>query len=205
LGHSYAFYSLAIDNVGQRQLTPAVSVSTQIVSHVWHNYANPYDVDGLGHVEPLDVLMIINWINAHPGVSTPPAPPAAGPPYYDVNADDLIAPQDVLLVVNYINSHSAAAGEGEAGFGLEGAPLLGLAAPAATSHGLAPTGASVGPVVKAASGAPSRPRSSETPIRPVRLLEDVARADQPSVQPHGWTDDVWDDWDVELDRLDGML
>ena len=99
--HTYAFYSVATNNAGNRQAPPSPLATTQVLMHLWHNYADPYDVNAVDGVTPLDVLLIINWINAHPGVSTPSAPPAMGPPYYDVNADDLILPLDVLLVINY--------------------------------------------------------------------------------------------------------
>ena len=98
---------MATNNAGNRQAPPSPLATTQVLMHLWHNYADPYDVNAVDGVTPLDVLLIINWINAHPGVSTPSAPPAMGPPYYDVNADDLILPLDVLLVINYINSHPA--------------------------------------------------------------------------------------------------
>jgi len=34
------FYSLATDNVGQRQTAPAAPATTLVAAHVWHNYAN---------------------------------------------------------------------------------------------------------------------------------------------------------------------
>jgi hypothetical protein len=74
--HTYSFYSVATDNAGNRQATPSPLATTQVLMHLWHNYADPYDVNGVDGVTPLDVLLIINWINAHPGVSThPPRPP----------------------------------------------------------------------------------------------------------------------------------
>ncbi len=99
-------------------------VSSQIVSVTtadndvgWHNTRNPFDVDGNGRVEAADVLKIINYINAHLGDPSLPPPPAAPPPYYDVNNDGLCTAGDVLAVINYINSHgigSSAEGEGAA-------------------------------------------------------------------------------------------
>ena len=133
-GHRYAFYSLATDNVGHRQTTPAAPATTQVVGqHVWHNYANPYDVNGVDCVTPLDVLLIINWINAHPGGTSLPAPPAVPPPYYDVSGgansdgDGQITPLDVLVVINYINSHPAGSPEGESPESLVPAPTAAAA------------------------------------------------------------------------------
>ena len=61
---------------------------TRVVANPWHHYANPYDVDGADGVTPLDVLIVINYINAHPGDTALPSPPASGPPYYDVSNGD---------------------------------------------------------------------------------------------------------------------
>lgn len=81
---------------------------------VWHNHSDPFDVNDRDGVTALDVLIIINYINAHPNDSSLPQPPALPPPYYDVDNDGQVTPSDVLAVVNYINSHPFAAGEGEA-------------------------------------------------------------------------------------------
>lgn len=119
-GHSYQFYSLATDQVGHRQATPSTAAATQVSVNVWHNFATPWDVDGVGGVKAADVLVLINYINSHPNQPSVPASPASPPPYYDVaggpggQGDLLISPLDVLAVINYINSHLSEAGEGEA-------------------------------------------------------------------------------------------
>ncbi|MCY2986354.1 MAG: dockerin type I domain-containing protein, partial [Planctomycetota bacterium] len=81
----------------------------------WHNAANPCDLDGNGRVEALDVLTLINYINAHPGQTNLPAPPAGVHPLYDVDHSGGCSASDVLLVINFINSHppvGTAEGEG---------------------------------------------------------------------------------------------
>jgi hypothetical protein len=84
----------------------------------WQNADQAEDVDASGQVTPLDVLIVINWINAN-GTGPVPAPvpnPAGPPPFLDVSGDNLVAPVDVLLVINYINSHpflGSQAAEGE--------------------------------------------------------------------------------------------
>ncbi len=84
-------------------------------SSPWHNPVNPLDVDGQGGVLPLDALIIINYINAHPGNSSLPASPSTGPPYYDVAQRGFVSALDVLLVVNYIDGRgSISSPEGEA-------------------------------------------------------------------------------------------
>jgi hypothetical protein len=62
----------------------------------------------------VDVLLIIDYINAHLGDPSLPAPPATPPPYYDVNNDQRVTAEDVLYVIDYINSHLPPSGEGEA-------------------------------------------------------------------------------------------
>jgi RHS repeat-associated protein len=113
-GHTYAFYSVATDNVGHvepRAATP--DTQTRAGFNPWHHYANPYDVDGVDGVTAADVLVNVNYINAHASDPALPPPPASGPPYYDVNDDGGVTAQDVLLVINDINSHPLGLGEGE--------------------------------------------------------------------------------------------
>jgi VCBS repeat-containing protein len=72
------------------------------------------DVNGDGIVSPIDPLILINWINAHPGTSTIPEG-LTKPPYLDPTGDNLLTPNDVLIVINKLNEMSARfAGEGEA-------------------------------------------------------------------------------------------
>ncbi len=81
----------------------------------WRNPADRYDVTGNGSIEPLDVLRIINKINADGSHELPP-PTNSPPPYYDVSGDGSITPQDALLVINELNRRavSTPAPEGEA-------------------------------------------------------------------------------------------
>jgi hypothetical protein len=113
VGHTYAFYSVATDNVGHREAAPAAADTQTLVTRVlWQNPDNRFDVDGDGGVFPLDVLLLINYINAHPGDSSLPPPPEMPPLYYDVDDDQACTAADVLHVVNDINRRSGG-GEGE--------------------------------------------------------------------------------------------
>ena len=85
--------------------------ANQLVSlPAYTNTDNFYDVNGDGDVAPLDVLVLINYINSHAGNSTLPIP---GPgevvtaPFLDVSGDNTVSALDVLRVINHINSPSS--------------------------------------------------------------------------------------------------
>ena len=84
-----------------------------IGANPYTNPSNRFDVTGDGFVSPIDVLQIVNYINA--GLpSRPTLPPTAVPPYLDVNGDGFINALDVLAVVDEINKNlSGGQGEGE--------------------------------------------------------------------------------------------
>lgn len=73
----------------------------------------PRDVDGNGMVQAVDVLIVINEINAR-GIRPLPVPPPAIPAFcFDAAPNNVLEAADVLAVINHINSHPAAAGEAE--------------------------------------------------------------------------------------------
>jgi hypothetical protein len=94
------------DTAGNSLVNVGTLVETWSVFVSWQNPVRNEDVDGDGVVSPLDVLMLINFINAFGAGSVVNNPnlPAAPPPYYDVNNDQFISPLDVLQVINYINA-----------------------------------------------------------------------------------------------------
>jgi CSLREA domain-containing protein len=101
----------AADNPNQT----STSTDNQITFNPWHHAVNPCDVDGNSRVEALDVLTLINYVNAHPEQLHLPAPPPGVHPLYDVDNSGGCSALDVLLVINYINSHpqgGTAEGEG---------------------------------------------------------------------------------------------
>ncbi|MCY2990858.1 MAG: Ig-like domain-containing protein, partial [Planctomycetota bacterium] len=89
----------------------------QLPLRAWCNPMQAEDVNGDGRVSPLDVLIIINHINAVGAGPLPMPPPnLKGPPLYlDVNGDDSATAIDVLMVINLLNQRAseANAGEGE--------------------------------------------------------------------------------------------
>jgi subtilisin family serine protease len=75
------------------------------------NPINHSDVNADGFVSPIDVLLIVNFINANGnGVSVSTLPPP--PPFRDVDGDNRITPNDILRVINTINQLRGG-GEGE--------------------------------------------------------------------------------------------
>jgi hypothetical protein len=74
----------------------------------WQNQSNRFDVDSDGVVNPLDVLVLIDYINSNAG-----NPLDFQKPYFDVDGDDIISPLDVLQLINHLNSGGQGEGESE--------------------------------------------------------------------------------------------
>jgi len=78
------------------------------------NWANPMDVNADGFVSPIDVLLVINTLNARgSGRLGPGGGEGESKIYVDTNADGILSPIDVLGVINYLNRRNAGNGEGE--------------------------------------------------------------------------------------------
>ena len=116
LGYSFTSPSTGLQTV--------VLASSGVLSHIdfglkrepspWQNQLLNEDVDNLGSVNPLDVLLLINEINRN-GSRALDGSGTTSPPYFDVNGDRNVGPLDVLQVINYINRMSSGGGgEGEA-------------------------------------------------------------------------------------------
>ncbi len=80
------------------------------------NQSNRLDVNADGGVSPLDVLQLVNYINAN-GSGLLPFPALNTPPYLDVDGDGFVGPLDVITVINYINSQTSGGGVGGEGEG----------------------------------------------------------------------------------------
>jgi hypothetical protein len=77
----------------------------------YQNNVNSLDVDNDRTVAPLDVLLIINDLNANGARELLGRPSRNRPWFVDTDGDNHVAPLDVLLVINHL--HAAAAAEGE--------------------------------------------------------------------------------------------
>jgi VCBS repeat-containing protein len=90
-----------------QSITPPPAITTQSL-----------DVDRDGHIAAIDVLLVINYINAtghQSGISSFAAPSVGNstPNHCDVDQDGVVSASDVLAVINYINAHPSR-GEAEA-------------------------------------------------------------------------------------------
>ena len=138
---------------------------------------DPSDVNHDGQVTPLDVLVLINFLNVDAGVrraALSPSYDANGvqsvTPQYDVNGDGSVTPQDVLLVINGLDSLTTAAGEGEGEAALAGSAPPESGAPDSFGSLVAvrsPSAASplqfVAPALPSPTAASSEPRVAGSP------------------------------------------
>lgn len=90
----------------------------------WQNPVRPTDVNGNDEVTALDALVIINYINAHPGDARLPSSDVP-PPFYDVDGNGSVTAVDVLIVINELNTRSSADGASLASYGGEAASSSG--------------------------------------------------------------------------------
>jgi hypothetical protein len=118
VGDTYARFRLSTTG-GQLPTgeAPAGEVEDYLVTlqqNPWQNPVIHCDVNNDGGVSPMDVLLVINYINAHPGAPT--LLPTSRPndmPYLDVNGDGYVTAADVLAVINYVNQQNSQQGNGE--------------------------------------------------------------------------------------------
>jgi hypothetical protein len=96
----------------ENAVTSNVGTTTISFYSAFQNQANPLDVDYDGVITPLDVLAIVNDINASGSRQLPLNSPDTNPAV-DINGDGFVNPLDVLLLVNRLNSPGSPLGEGE--------------------------------------------------------------------------------------------
>lgn len=96
----------------------------------WQNPANPLEVINNEIVSPADALVIIDYLNLHPGNTV--LPPISQPPQYflDVDGSGIVTPADALEIIDYLNEHPVTpqvAAANVAGVAPAGAETVGLA------------------------------------------------------------------------------
>ncbi len=102
------------DSPPAQQPSDEGTFSGETRSAIWQNPDNPYDVNGIDGVTPLDALLIVNYINRHIGEPVLPSVAQAPPPFYDVNGDNLCTAHDMLLVINFLLPQANSASSNEA-------------------------------------------------------------------------------------------
>lgn len=101
--HGDDTFSYAFDD-NDENASPSANVAMRVHSTFW-NPRTALDVDDDGTISPLDVLALVNDINAF-GTRRLPQSSIPEKPYLDVDDDLSLSPLDVLTIVNYINSRS---------------------------------------------------------------------------------------------------
>lgn len=96
------------DNDGEISNFSLVTVN---IYSAFQNQRIALDVDADGSITPLDVLVVVNDLNANSSRALPTNVPDTAP-YIDTDGDGFVGPLDVLRVVNFLNSRSSG-GEGE--------------------------------------------------------------------------------------------
>ena len=146
LNGQYAFAALpvgtynvrATPGVGYRTLDPVsgilsatvaanaaaldVDFAFEMSTSQWQNPRDRLDVSDDGIISAVDVLLIVNEINAN-GARDLRGSDLSTPPYIDVTGDSFVSAVDVLTVINFINSRPS--GEGESGGQGVGAAMAG--------------------------------------------------------------------------------
>ncbi len=105
----------ATSQSGGDSIDTNLQISVEVAPPPYQNQSFPLDVDQDGVVTQLDVLAVINAINAR-GVADLSGPPPEGSfNYIDVNGDRVLTPLDVLVLINYLNNHRRGSGNGSGG------------------------------------------------------------------------------------------
>jgi hypothetical protein len=159
----------------------------------WQHPFNPLDVNGDNLITPVDILIVINYINSHPSDPNLPFMPVAPPPFYDVNGDNLATPADILFIVNFLNAGGTAEGEsagkavGDAVFGMDHQSGLLSGVPGLAAEAVLPLD--------------SVPNAAPPVSRQAVALLSTKPDDQKAVSPTRRT--LWESWDdAELETAE---
>ena len=110
LRHSRDSLQFRVTFADQSQMVMSIYVRSN--SSPWHNTIMSSDVDQDAAVTPLDVLLLINELNASGGRRLG-VRQESDSTLFDVDADGSLSPLDVLFVINEINRRGQGSGEGE--------------------------------------------------------------------------------------------
>jgi hypothetical protein len=109
----------AVDSLGAVSLPGRVNITITAPPPARHqNQQLNQDVNADTFVSPIDVLLVVNFINFSGQSSISVIGLPDPPPYRDVNGDNSINALDVLDLINYINRRGNGEGEGSSYVGL---------------------------------------------------------------------------------------
>lgn len=77
----------------------------RLMASDWQNSLNPLDTDGSGLVQPIDLLHVINDLNAQNTRTLGSKPANYSGPLCDVNGDGLASPLDMLFIINALRRY----------------------------------------------------------------------------------------------------
>jgi hypothetical protein len=94
-------------------------VLVNVTDRVHQNFLSPLDVDADSRITPIDVLLVIDRLNAQ-GSGPLVSSGNSRNEWFDVNGNQSIDPLDVLIIIDYLNqstfgTSSSGEGEGESG------------------------------------------------------------------------------------------
>lgn len=83
---------------------------------LYQNPSNPLDVNDDNKVQPIDALLIINFLNRNNSDGFLDPELGLDLPFYDVTGDYIVQPIDALRIINFLNRGGSGQGEGEASY-----------------------------------------------------------------------------------------
>jgi len=126
-GTTTFFYTVADTN---RIASLPALVTVNVVTSLYQNPRNRYDVNDDGLVGPIDALIVINDLKRS-GTRILSSTAFTPPPYIDVDGSSSVEPTDVLQIINFLTRRSrTGSGEGES------TQLVSMAVPAVSTSTL---------------------------------------------------------------------
>ena len=120
-GETFARFRLStqtsLTSGGEADAGEVEDYKVTITGNPWQNPVNRFDVSGDSVVSPVDVLLVINYLNDQSNDLSQRLPAVRPPeqPYLDVDGNGFVTPSDALGVINHLNAqHRTGGGEGEA-------------------------------------------------------------------------------------------
>jgi YD repeat-containing protein len=95
-----------------KYLAPDAIPTTGLGAAQWQSPYGAYDVNISGEISPIDVLLVINDLNAAGPRKLPARSPSESTSFIDVNGDGFVTPIDALHIINHLNDPNSVAPSG---------------------------------------------------------------------------------------------